>query len=157
MASAAAAPLVEVARLRIAITGAPHTGKTTLAYKLAGELGHHPTVLSTDSFAHLGWSESSAKVAEVIGGSISQRQWHGIVEGVAVPRVLRKMLRAAPTVRPVDKLIILETVHGEPLTTRQDGMAKGLLTVLMGPVGDAGGPSVIDALRDLGVQIEVRS
>ena len=150
--------LVDVARLRVAITGAPHTGKTTLAYQLASQLSDHPTVVSTDSYQHLGWSECSARVAEIVAGQVNDRPWSGIVEGVAVPRVLRKLLRAAPTVRPVDRLIILEHVHGEPLTARQAGMGQGLLTVLLGPVDDQvpGSPRVLDALRDLGVAVEVR-
>ncbi len=146
------APLVEVSRLRIAITGAPRTGKTTLAHLLASRLADRPRVLSTDTYQGLGWSECSATVAEILG----QPGWSGIVEGVAVPRALRKMLRADPTRRPIDRLIILETVHGAPLTARQDGMGQGVLAVLAGPVDDRmpGSPRVADALRDLGVEIE---
>lgn len=147
------------AHRRIAITGAPHTGKTTLAYQLAGQLADHPRVVSTDTYMALGWSECSQRVADILGGMINDGPWHGIVEGVAVPRALRKMLRDAPDQKPVEKLIILETVHGEPLTARQDGMGKGLLTVLLGPVDKdvPGSPIVLDELRRLGVEIEVRS
>lgn len=146
--------LVDADRLRIAIMGAPHTGKTTLAYRLAGELPHRPSVLSTDSYSHLGWHEASDRIAELLG----RDGWRGIVEGVRVPHVLRKMLRAARERRPVDRLIILETVHGAALTPRQRGVGQAGLTVLMGPVEDfAGAPTVLDELRRLGVEVEVRS
>lgn len=163
----APAPIISTDRLRIGITGAPDSGKTTLAYKLAGELAHHPTVVSTDSYQHLGWSESSAKVAEVLSGMVNDHAWSGIVEGVALPRALRKMLRAAPTVRPLDRLIILQGIYRadgsrgveDDLPKGQRSMAKGLLTTLTGPIDEdvPGSPRLIDALRDLGVEIEWRS
>ncbi len=86
---------------------------------------------------------------------MSEPGWSGIVEGVAVPRALRKLLRADGTRRPIDRLIVLESVYGAPLTPRQAGMGAGVLTVLSGPVDDRpGSPRVIDALRALGVAIE---
>ena len=86
--------LVDVARLRVAITGAPHTGKTTLAYQLASQLSDHPTVVSTDSYQHLGWSECSARVAEIVAGQVNDRPWSGVWKPtMSLPSAPSQMLR----------------------------------------------------------------
>lgn len=122
---------------RIAITGGPRTGKSTFAAKLAEERGL--TVTSTDDFAGLGWSEASQAVADHLA-----KNEPGITEGVAVPRALRKALLAAPDVKPIDQLIILES----PKVARNAGqvaMGKGVSTVLA---------EVLPDLRRLGVVVE---
>jgi adenylate kinase family enzyme len=122
---------------RIAITGGPRTGKTTFADRLGEERGL--TVTHTDSFMDLGWSEASQAVCDHMRGQAS-----GIVEGVAVPRALRKALAADPKTKPVDKLIVM----GTPRETRTPGqiiMAKGVKTVL---------DEILPDLRRLGVEIE---
>ena len=122
---------------RIAITGGPKTGKSTMARRLAASTGL--TVTSTDDFADLGWSEASQAVADHVGKGEA-----GILEGVAVPRALRKAMAARPGVKPIDKLIVLQAPHVER-TTGQITMAKGVHTVL---------DEILSDLRALGVAIE---
>lgn len=122
---------------RIAITGGPKTGKTTLARKMSGDL--MVALVSTDDYADLGWSESSQAVADRLAepGAV-------LVEGVAVPRALRKAIAERPETKPIDKLIVLQT----PKAQRTDGqraMAKGVHTVL---------GEILPDLRRLGVEIE---
>lgn len=121
---------------RIAITGGPLSGKTTYATKLGAETGL--PVTSTDDFIDMGWSEASAHVATLLA-----KGEPGIIEGVAVPRALRKALAAAPDVKPIDKLVVLES----PKVSRsagQQAMSKGVRTVL---------EEVLPALRQLGVEV----
>ena len=102
----------------IGITGGPNTGKTTLAQSMGGPCVH------TDDFIGMGWSEASEHVASLFGGN-------GLVEGVALPRALRKWLDANPNGRPLERLIVLSVPH----VARNDGqerMAKGHDTVLNG-------------------------
>lgn len=110
---------------RIAIVGGPRTGKTTSAVRLAQwDAWPGCQVLHADSVIHLGWSEASAEVAnwlEEPGGII--------VEGVAVPRALRKWLGRDLPGKPVDIVAIL-TRPFIALTPGQERMAKGVATVL---------------------------
>lgn len=99
---------------RVAITGGVKTGKTTLVEAL--ELGRE--VLHTDDLAPLGWSEASAKAAEIVNA----HQGPIIVEGVAVPRALRKGMK-------VDCVIWLGKAH-VPLLAGQAAMTKGCQTVM---------------------------
>lgn len=121
--------------MRIAITGGPLTGKTTLAPTLGSPVIHG------DDFMHLGWSQSSQALAHAMR---DPGPW--VAEGVQVPRALRKMLEARPDVKPCDRLIILTT----PYTAQGEGqrrMSLGIDTVLAG---------VLPLLRGLGVEIEKR-
>jgi hypothetical protein len=105
---------------RIAITGWPKTGKSTLAAKMGGGR-------STDDTIEMGldWSAGSAEVATWFD---KPGPW--IIEGVAIPRALRKWKEAHPGERPpIDKLIVLSTPH-VPLNTGQTGMGKGIDKVL---------------------------
>ncbi len=97
---------------RVAVTGGPKTGKTTLTQHLPCRVVH------TDDAMHLGWSEASAWVAE----HVNSLQGPLVVEGVAVPRALRKGMR-------VDAVVYLEGPH-EELTKGQKAMAAGVWTVL---------------------------
>lgn len=131
---------------RIAITGGPRTGKTTLAAKLAKESSL--PIVCTDDFKELGWSEASTHVANLIAKSEP-----AIIEGVAVPRALRKALEAAPDERPLDKLIVVEPSRRwhekhSPQSHGQRAMGKGVHTVL---------EEILPDLRRLGVEIEWRS
>lgn len=106
---------------RIVIVGGPRTGKTTLAAKLAHDLGCSP--LCTDSVMHLGWSESSAEVATWF---LQPGPW--VIDGVAAVRALRKWFRLAPTLAPCDSVIYLQQPR-VPQTPRQEGTAKGCATI----------------------------
>lgn len=106
--------------MRILIAGVPRAGKTTLAMELGKQLAL--PVRHTDSLIGLGWSESSAAAAKWLE---DPGPW--IIEGVAVPRALRKWL-AANAGAPCD------TVHWMPgarlhLTPGQKSMAGGCVTV----------------------------
>jgi len=118
---------------RIAITGGPKTGKTTLAEKLlerhdwphdvpdcdgCGQLRH------TDDLIHLGWSEASQAASLWFD---EPGPW--IIEGVAVSRALRKWKEQHPGERPpVDRVIFCMTPHVERLAG-QISMALGVHTV----------------------------
>lgn len=108
---------------RIAILGAPKTGKTTYANKLADESGC--ACRHTDDVMSMGWSESSAHVATWFDA-----EGDLLVEGVAVARALRKWMEAHPTGRPVDELLITSNAPFETHTSGQATMGKGINTVL---------------------------
>lgn len=113
---------------RILITGGPKTGKTTLAKQLAVE--NAGILLHTDDFIPLGWSTASEETALWMG-----KYGPFIIEGVAVPRALRKWLASNPTGTPADKVIFL----GKPwvaLSPGQLAMTKGLVTVWKEIVGE---------------------
>lgn len=103
--------------MRILITGWPGSGKTTLAQEMGGGR-------STDEVMGLGWSESSAEVAKWFD---SPGPW--VIEGVAVPRAIRKWMKANPDKElPFDKIINLKSRH-RPLDTKAYAMGKGIDTV----------------------------
>lgn len=102
---------------RIAIAGGPKTGKTRLAETYSGNIKH------TDDLIRRGWERSSSLVCDWfddVGVSV--------IEGVAVPRALRKWLRRNKVGAPVDRVIYLDRPYLK-LTTRQFGMAKSCMTV----------------------------
>lgn len=115
-------------KMRILITGGPKTGKTTLAKQLGAELSAR--VLHTDDLIPLGWSEASAEVASWMG-----RGDPVVIEGVAVPRALRKWFAMFPTCKPADKVIFLGKPWQE-LSPGQLAMTKGLVTVWKEVVGE---------------------
>lgn len=108
---------------RIAITGSPKSGKTPYANRLAERNG--VSVIHTDDYIPMGWSEASAHAADVMGKPTTF-----ITEGVAVPRALRKMLEAHPDRKPVDEVVIIERRGAHTLTKEQAAMGKGVATVL---------------------------
>lgn len=103
--------------MRLCIAGGPKTGKTTLAATLGIPVKH------TDDALDLGWSEASAEVASWMS---MPGPW--VIEGVAVPRAIRKFLAANPG-KPCDKVIWLDMPRVDT-TPAQDTMAKGALTVM---------------------------
>lgn len=107
---------------RIVIAGAPRTGKTTLAARLAAE--HGLALRSTDILiGKFDWSDASAEAAKWMdepGGFV----W----EGVAIPRALRKWLAAHPEGLPADRFVWL-SVPREQQTKGQAACGKGCATV----------------------------
>ncbi len=99
---------------RIAICGGPRAGKSTLSMLALGT-GKH--VIHSDDYMALDWSEASAELARVANNTRGGL----VVEGVAVPRALRKGLR-------VDCVVWLDEPL-EPLTKGQQSMRKGCMTV----------------------------
>ena len=132
--------------MRLCIIGGPKTGKTTLAAELAaspgplavGTAGSAFRVRCSDEAMHLGWSEASAEVALWLDNA---GPW--IVEGVAVPRALRKWLAAHAEGKPCDIVLVLTTAHVE-LSKGQAAMGKGVATVWA---------EVLPELRRRGVEV----
>lgn len=108
---------------RILIAGHPRAGKTTLAKRLAAGL-EHVSLRHTDDLIQRGWSGASDGVARWISGIDAPF----VIEGVAVPRALRKWLAANPGRKPCDVVYYLNRPFGE-LTSGQRSMAKGCDTV----------------------------
>jgi dephospho-CoA kinase len=108
--------------MRLLITGGPRTGKTTTALDLGQK--HGVPVYHTDDAIPLGWHAASAEVARWL---TVPGPW--IIEGVAIPRALRKYLAAHPEGIPCEQCIVLRTPH-IALHQGQIAMMRGLLTVL---------------------------
>ncbi len=106
--------------MRILIAGVPRAGKTTLADWLSAGTGLH--VRRTDDLIGLGWSESSLMASTWI-----DLPGDSIIEGVAVPRALRKWL-ARPSDTLIECVLWLDRPYAE-LTQGQSTMAKGCRTV----------------------------
>lgn len=123
---------------RIAITGAPRTGKTFLSTKV-GELLRLKPLHTDDLIAEFAWSDASAEVAKWLA---LPGPW--CLEGVAIPRAIRKFMVASPA-KPCDVLVVLYHPW-EPLTKGQVTMGKGLHTVLDGIRGElrARGVEIVD-------------
>lgn len=119
--------------MREAIAGVPRAGKTTLAEQLGVR------VRSTDETVPLGWSEASAEVAKWFDD-----EGDVVIEGVAVPRALRKWLAANPTGKPVDRIRWMDVPRTE-LDVGQRRMASGARTVFS---------EVVDELVRRGVTVE---
>lgn len=116
--------------MRIVIAGGPKAGKTTLSTELGRKLGipvyHTDDLLSSSPIGALkrrdDWSGQSEEVARWFS-----RPGSWIVEGVTVPRALRKWLQANKG-KPCDKVIWLT----RPKVSRnrgQEAMARGCETV----------------------------
>ena len=105
--------------MRVAIAGSPKAGKTTYTETLPGIVKH------TDDLIELGWSEASEAAS----------LWFDdyeidVIEGVAVPRALRKWLERNKenTNKPIDKVFYFYEPFIE-LSDGQDRMRKGNVTV----------------------------
>lgn len=137
---------------RVLITGAPRAGKTTLGLRMLDEApeykgGLPPRLMHTDDLIGKlrgspaeSWSAASAAVSEWFD---QDGPW--IVEGVTVPRALRKWLARNPEGKPCDRVRLLWTPR-EVLSEGQAAMAKGTRTVW---------DIVEPELRSRGVEIEV--
>lgn len=102
---------------KIAIAGIPKSGKTTLSKTFNCKIYHTDDLIKTHE-----WSEASLEVSKWFDKKESY-----VIEGVAVPRALRKWM-AANEGKPCDKLIWLEKAH-EQLSPGQFTMAKGCIKV----------------------------
>lgn len=92
----------------IAIAGGPRTGKTTMT------TGIDRTVIRTDNFMELAWTDVPFAVIEAFRPG-------SVVEGVQVPRSLRKGLQ-------VDA-IVWTGAFSTSQNTKQASMGQGVLTV----------------------------
>jgi hypothetical protein len=103
---------------RIAVTGAPRAGKTTLCERVGDR-----AVIHTDDYMHLEWSEASEHIAELVNNTPGPL----VVEGVRVPHALRKGML-------VDCVIWLEAMkryeHDVAKHKRREGMGNAAWTVL---------------------------
>ena len=103
--------------MRLLLAGWPRAGKSTLAAELSQ--AHGWPVRHTDDLIHLGWSEASAAAALWLD---APGPW--IIEGVAVPRAVRKWLAAHPTGCPADEAHYLAAPY-LPLSSGQAAMGRG--------------------------------
>jgi hypothetical protein len=104
---------------RICIAGGPSAGKTTYAMQLSTDVIYH----TDDLIENHSWSEASQIASEWFN---EPGPW--IVEGVAVPRALRKWLAANESKKPCDKIIWMNGSFVE-LSPGQSAMVKGCKTV----------------------------
>ena len=117
---------------RIVVIGGPRTGKTTYAKDFPWPTRcSDPKSLGGDADDRLDlpskerWSAISAEVASWLD---AVGPW--VIEGVAVPRALRKWREAHPLMPcPVDEIHLLMTPR-VALTPGQAAMGKGVQTVL---------------------------
>jgi adenylate kinase family enzyme len=131
---------------RICITGGPRTGKTTFAVAL-GKLSNVGVSHTDDTRFAASWSEQSDLVASWLD---VDGPW--IIEGVAVPRALRKWLAAHPwdsatypAPRPCDVVYWLHKTVAER-SKGQATMAKAVETVWR---------EVVDELQRRGVEVRI--
>lgn len=96
----------------IAVTGGPLTGKTTLASSIPTD----HSLIHTDEFMELPWSDQPHACIEAVANKP-----RFIIEGVQVPRALRKGL-------DVDVVVWLSTPK-RARNKRQDSFAKAVQTV----------------------------
>ena len=111
----------------------PTSGKTTLAKKLSAKYGVPHLSTDPERFCFAGeqgipdsldWSGGSQYVADHFFGRPA------IIEGCALPRALRKWLKAHPGhAIPVDKIIWLTAKRG-PHKQGQISQGKGIETVI---------------------------
>lgn len=113
--------VVEVAVQRVLIAGGPRVGKTQLAEELAREAGIQAEH-TDDLIGALDWSAASLEVSRWL-----DRPAPWIIEGVAVPRALRKWLERSSG-KPAD-VVYWSSTPKVPTTKAQDAMAKGCATV----------------------------
>jgi hypothetical protein len=111
--------------MRVVIAGAPRTGKTTLADEITRSARHTDDLVPTH-----GWSGSSYEAAQWFDAA---GPW--VVEGVAVPRALRKWFLGHPEGRPCD-LAVYVAHPCVPVTPGQMTMARGCWTVWVQVLGE---------------------
>ena len=100
------------------ICGVPHSGKTTLANYLSSDVKH------TDDCMHLGWSEQSDEVSRWLDGTAD-------IEGVTLPRALRKWLDRNNTGIPAKSILFLGSPIPRYSLKGQQSMADNCWTVFL--------------------------
>jgi hypothetical protein len=129
--------------MRVAIVGGPRTGKTTFADRVGlHNLSEQDVKHSDDLIDEMEWSEVSDYIAKK--WLTAPGPW--CVEGVAIPRALRKWLAFAPpnnTAKPCDVMVYLPNPH-VPLVKGQETMRKAVNTVIR---------EIVPELTRLGVRI----
>ncbi len=99
---------------KVAITGAPKSGKTTFT-----DLFKNCKIIHGDDYIKdFEWSQQSAMLANLVNEMPNSL----IIEGVVVPRAIRKGMK-------VDCVVYLVKIW-EELTNKQVAMGKGIVTVL---------------------------
>jgi adenylate kinase family enzyme len=107
--------------MRIVITGVPQGGKSRLAALLSQLLD--AKAISTDLVKDLDWSEASQKVSEWF-----EEPGPWIIEGVAVPRALRKWQARNPDKPPpFEKIIVITQPRFAYVTVGQEVMGKQVI------------------------------
>lgn len=107
----------------VAIAGVPRSGKTTLSQE-AFKRDINLKVLHTDDLIEThDWSAVSQEVSTWF-----DKKEKCLIEGVAVPRALRKWLAANPSGKPCEKIIWMPKPRLE-LKPGQETMAKGCIKV----------------------------
>jgi len=114
---------------RILIAGVPRAGKTTLAATLAVDSPGSRVMHTDDLIAVSDWSAASAQVALWMEGD------DFIIEGVAIPRALRKFYAKHPAWSPAGVVYWMPTPY-ETLTKGQAAMARGCETIWAEVVGE---------------------
>jgi hypothetical protein len=107
---------------RILIAGWPRAGKSFLAAKLGADLGI-PVRHTDDLIATHDWSAASLEASAWM-----EEPGPWCLEGVAIPRAIRKYLARNSEGTPADVLYWSSTPR-EPLTTGQAAMGKGCTKV----------------------------
>lgn len=106
---------------RIAITGAPRTGKSYLS----AEVTDRP-VIHTDDFIAEGWENAPAAIVEK-----SRKYGRFVIEGVSVPRALRGAKDGSKPGMTVDAIVWLDNAMA-PQTPKQRALGDGVKTVFAG-------------------------
>lgn len=126
---------------RLAITGGPSAGKTTLALKLAGgKIPHfctdpHPGNLAIDGVVYT--PPGSMRFDESISYVMSDflcRSGPWILEGCIVPHALRRF-KALGNRCPVRTLVLLSGSYSKNLSEGQQSLAKAIETIVIQLVG----------------------
>lgn len=102
--------------MRVAFTGGPKTGKTTLA---------GPTAIHTDMFVGLPWENQADEVAYLLDRPSDELK----IEGITVALGLRRWLQWHPKGKPVDVVNVLHQPIRE-LNDRQQILAERVCDVM---------------------------
>lgn len=109
-------------KMRIAIAGIPKAGKTTLSKEMESKPNCAKVFHTDDIIDKFDWSGASEEVSKWFNKD------EFLIEGVAVPRALRKWLNKNKG-KPCDKLIWLHEPY-EKLSPGQKAMAGGCFKVM---------------------------